>query len=166
MSVSSGSLVREARSRAGLSARELADAAGVSVSTVTRIEKAEMNPTVSMLERLLDAAGADLVITVHPREAAAAPTLASLRRHAPVIQMIAARHGGERIRVFGSVARGDARPGSDVDLLLDVAPGTGLLDVAQMEDELSDALPWRVDIMTSGAARGAMSHIDEEAVAL
>lgn len=149
-----------------MTAQQLADAAGVAASTVTRIERGEMNPTVSMLERLLDAAGADLVITVHSREAAAPPTLASVRRHAPVIQQIAARHGGSRVRVIGSVARGEARSDSDVDLLLDVAPGTGLIDIAQMEDELSEALPWRVDVVTSGAARGAMSHIDEEAVAL
>jgi predicted nucleotidyltransferase len=144
----------------------LADTAGVAVSTVTRIEKGEMNPTVAMLERLLDAAGADLLITLRPREIAAAPTLSAVRRHAPEIRTIAARHGGSHVRVVGSVARGEARPGSDVDLLLDVAPGTGLFEIAQMEDELSEALPWRVDVVTSGAVRGAMAHIDDDAVAL
>jgi uncharacterized protein len=168
MSSSYGSLVREARERAGLTAHELATTAGVAASTVTRIEKGQMNPTVAMLERLLDAAGADLVITLRPRgqEGSEPPTLTSVRRHATVIRRIAARYGGSRVRVFGSVARGDARPDSDVDLLVDVRPGTGLLDVAQMEDELSDALPWRIDVLTSGAVKGAMSHVDEEAVAL
>jgi len=42
---------------------------------------------------------------------------------------IAAKHGARNVRVFGSVARGDARPDSDVDFLVDMEPGRTLLDV-------------------------------------
>jgi predicted nucleotidyltransferase len=45
------------------------------------------------------------------------------------ILTLAARHGARNVRVFGSWARGDARPGSDVDLLVDVEPGRSMLDV-------------------------------------
>ena len=52
---------------------------------------------------------------------AAAPTLAELRRHRDAIERIAAGHGAANVRVCGSVARGDARPDSDVDLVVDMA---------------------------------------------
>ena len=60
-------LVRSARERAGLSARDLATRCGVSASTVTRIERGEINPTVAMLERLVEASGNELIITTEPR---------------------------------------------------------------------------------------------------
>ena len=45
------------------------------------------------------------------------------------ILRIAARHGARNVRVFGSVARGEARPDSDVDFLVDMEPGRSLLDM-------------------------------------
>lgn len=53
-------LLRAARERAGLSQRALAELARVSASTVTRIERGEMDPTIGMLRRLLAAAGVEL----------------------------------------------------------------------------------------------------------
>lgn len=70
------------------------------------------------------------------------------------------------VRVVGSVGRGDAGPGSDVDLLVDVRPGTGMFQIAEMEQELADALPWSVDVITAGAAQGRMAGVVEEAVVL
>lgn len=71
----SSTLLHTARLRAGLSIRTLASLAGVSASTVSRIESAQMDPTIGMLERLLAAAGHDLAIsTTHNQH----PTIASL----------------------------------------------------------------------------------------
>lgn len=86
--------------------------------------------------------------------------------HTQVIQEIVSRHGGSNVRVVGSVSRGEALSGSDVDLLVDIEPGTGLFKIAQMEQELADALPWPVDVITSGAAHGRLAGIVDEAVAL
>jgi predicted nucleotidyltransferase len=47
-----------------------------------------------------------------------------LRAKQSEIQSIAAKHGAGNVRVFGSVARGDARENSDVDLLIDVVGPT------------------------------------------
>lgn len=55
-------LVREARAEAGLTVRALADAAGVAASTVHRIERAELQPTIETLRRILEAAGRRLRI--------------------------------------------------------------------------------------------------------
>jgi transcriptional regulator with XRE-family HTH domain len=68
-----GALVRQARLEAGLSIRALAETAGVSASTVSRIEAGRMDPTVGMLERLLASAGTRMDIS-----ARATPQLAAL----------------------------------------------------------------------------------------
>lgn len=147
-----------------MSARDLAAKSGVSTSTVTRIERGEINPTVTMLERLLDASGNELVVTVHPRPDR--PTLAALHERRDELLDIIASFGGSNVRVFGSVARGDSGRASDVDLLIDVPAGTGLITIEQIADALDAVVPWRVDVMTSGAARRRMAHVLDEAVPL
>lgn len=93
-----------------------------------------------------------------------APTLATLQARADDIASIVGAHGGRNVRVFGSVARGDARPGSDVDLLVDVERGTGVPGLSAMEIELEELLGCRVDVVTSGHDR--MAHIHDDAVPL
>jgi transcriptional regulator with XRE-family HTH domain len=61
-----GDLLSQSRARAGLSCRQLAARAGVTGSTVARIERGEMEPTVAMLDRLTAAAGSVLVVTEVP----------------------------------------------------------------------------------------------------
>ena len=85
------------------------------------------------------------------------PTLTELRAKADDIERIVAANGGCNVRVFGSVARAEARPGSDVDLLVELEPGTGLLELGAMEDGLAQALDRPVDVVTS--AHGRMRHI-------
>lgn len=147
-----------------MSARDLADASGVSPSTVTRIERGEMNPTVMMLERLLDAAGnrLDFVVTPHTIR----PTFDALRSRRQEIIEIVESFGASNVRIFGSVARGEARDDSDIDLLVDVPAGTGLITIERIADALEDVIPWRVDVVTTGAVRGRMAHVIDDAVAL
>jgi predicted nucleotidyltransferase len=67
------------------------------------------------------------------------------------IRAIAAKHGARNIRVFGSVARGESRPDSDVDFLVDMAPGRTLLDLGGLLMELRDLLGVNVDVVTEEA---------------
>jgi predicted nucleotidyltransferase len=131
---------------------------------VTRIERGEVNPTVAMLERLLAASGNQLDIVISPRPPR--PTLDELRSHRNTIIGIVESFGASNARVFGSVARGDTHDDSDIDLLIDVPAGTGLITIERIADAIEAALPWRVDVVTSGAAHGRMAHILDEAVAL
>jgi len=62
----------------------------------------------------------------------------------------AAPRGARNVRVFGSVARGDDRPNSDIDLLVDVEPGRTLLDVIALEQDLQELLGRRVEVLTDG----------------
>jgi len=76
-----------------------------------------------------------------------------LRQRRDEIVEIGARHGASNIRVFGSVARGDARAGSDVDLLVDVEPGRSLLDLGGLLMDLQELLGCEVDIVTANGLR-------------
>ena len=60
----------------------------------------------------------------------------------------AARRGARNVRVFGSVARGDDRSDSDIDLLVDVEAGRTLLDVIGLEQDPHEILGRRVDVLT------------------
>ena len=76
--------------------------------------------------------------------------LDSLRSQRQAILEAAARHGARNVRVFGSIARGDDRPSSDVDLLVEVEPGRTLLDVIALEQDLEDLLGRAVEVLTDG----------------
>ena len=71
-------------------------------------------------------------------------------RHRREIRDIVARHKGANPRVFGSVARGEDTPASDLDLLVDHRPGgvMSLLDLSAMDAELEDVLGVPVQVMT------------------
>lgn len=73
-----------------------------------------------------------------------------LRLRRNEILSLADRHGARNVRVFGSVARGDDRPESDIDLLIDVERGCSLLDVIGLEQELEELLGRRVEVLTVG----------------
>src|SRR5258708_1956149 len=62
---------------------------------------------------------------------------------------LAVRHGVRNLRVFGSVARGDATTASDLDLLVDWEAGRSLLDHANLVEDLQDLLGVKVEIGTS-----------------
>ena len=73
-------------------------------------------------------------------------TLDELRRRRAEIERIARRHRARNVRTFGSVARGDAVPGSDVDFLVEFDPGRNVLDLSALILDLQDALGCEVDV--------------------
>jgi predicted nucleotidyltransferase len=74
----------------------------------------------------------------------------ALRRRRDDVLRLAERHGARRVRVFGSVARGETGPASDVDLLVEMEPGRSLLDLVALWQDLEDLLGCRVDLVTEG----------------
>jgi predicted nucleotidyltransferase len=82
-----------------------------------------------------------------------------LKEHREEILAIATRHGAGNVRVFGSVARGEAKPGSDVDLLVDMENGRSLLDLAGLLRETEEFFQRRVDVVTE---RSLSRYIREE----
>jgi uncharacterized protein len=67
------------------------------------------------------------------------------------ILRIAASHGARDVQVFGSLARGEARPDSDVDILIQLEPGRSLLDLIAIKQDLEDLLGCAVDVVTESA---------------
>jgi hypothetical protein len=82
-----------------------------------------------------------------------------LNRHRVDLLAVLARYGARNPRLFGSVARGTAHAGSDIDVLVDLVPGTGnaLLRLAAIGEELSTLLGVRVDVVAVELLRGPVS---------
>lgn len=67
------------------------------------------------------------------------------------ILAIAAKHGARNLRVFGSVARGEARLESDLDILVEMEPGRSLMDHVALMQDLEDLLQRKVDVVSERA---------------
>ena len=78
-------------------------------------------------------------------------TLDTLRmeKRAEILRL-AESHGCRNVRVFGSVASGENQPGSDVDFLVDLEKGRGLLDLGALLSDLQGLLGVEVDLVESG----------------
>ncbi len=89
-----------------------------------------------------------------------------LKRRDEIIA-VARRYGASDIRIFGSVARGDATDASDVDLVVRFEPGRSLLDQGGLLMDLRDLLGIKVDVVSEGALTGRFGRdVRKEAVPL
>ena len=75
------------------------------------------------------------------------PSVALASKRDQILALAAAR-GAQRLRIFGSVARGEDHEGSDIDLLIDMPAGTSLLQIVGLQQDIEDALGMRVDLCT------------------
>ena len=71
---------------------------------------------------------------------------------------IAAARGARSVRVFGSVVKGLDREGSDLDLLVDLPPGTSLLHIVGLQLDIEDALGVKVDLCTERELHPALKQ--------
>lgn len=77
----------------------------------------------------------------------------ALRARRDEILRIAAARGASNVRVFGSVARGDADEDSDVDFLVELAPDRSLLDLGGLLMDLRELLDHEVDVVTEAGLK-------------
>ena len=83
------------------------------------------------------------------------------------ILAIAERHGAYNIRVFGSVARGEAGPESDIDLLVSISRGHSLLEFVGLNQALEDLLGREVHLLSDNGVHPYLKRrIYAEAVSL
>jgi len=92
--------------------------------------------------------------------------MATLRERRDEIVRIAAAHGASNVRVFGSVARGTAGLGSDIDLLVDFDPGRTLVDHVGLWRDLEALLGPTVDVVSAGGLTDRDDDIRADALAL
>ena len=164
-------LLRRARSQAGMSQAELATRAGVAQSVISAYEAGRRQPALSTLARLIEAAGYDLVVDIRrkPRRLSrlSGPVGRKVRRKRHELVAAAAAHDVTNLRVFGSVARGEDRPDSDLDLLADLPPGMGLLGLGRVQADLEAILGSRVDLVPAVDLKpGVSARAQRDLVAL
>ncbi len=94
-------------------------------------------------------------------------TCQDIRDRREAILEIASRYGAHNVRIFGSVARGDATPDSDLDLIVRFDPGRSLLDHGGLVMELRELMKMKVDVIDEEAMRERFrSHVLKEAIPL
>jgi predicted nucleotidyltransferase len=94
-------------------------------------------------------------------------TIERLRQLREEILLVAQRFGATNLRLFGSAARDEDSPESDIDLLVELEAGRTLLDLVALEGELSQLLNRKVDIVLVGGINRHLEHsIVSEAIAI
>lgn len=165
-------MIREARHRARLSQTDLARRAGVAQSVISVYESDRREPGLRTLAKLIEATGHRLCfeLTPAPRDRLGLPDTRlgrRLRRHRRALIEIAVRRGVRNVRVFGSVARGEDTDTSDIDLLVDLDDGVGVVSLAGLTRELSALLGVDVDVVPAATLRPAIRRdVLAEAIAL
>ncbi len=94
----------------------------------------------------------------YPRASGPVPSLQELRRRRTEIERLAVRHGAREVRVFGSVARKETRPDSDLDVLVEMEPQRGLFEQAGLQCDLEELLQCPVDLATTHGLLYARDH--------
>jgi predicted nucleotidyltransferase/DNA-binding XRE family transcriptional regulator len=165
-----GAVLRRARRKSGLSQTELARRANVAQSVISAYESGRREPAFSTLSRLIAATGQRLTVRLEaaqPEVRGLPDTRLGRRLRQRRLALIAAAesYGASNLRVFGSVARGEDGPDSDVDLLVDLAPGTGLFGLAKLERELAEILHVDVDLAPADSLKPRV-RVDAEREAI
>jgi uncharacterized protein len=127
-------LAVRAMAATGMSQRQIAEALGIS------------QPAVSQQLKL--AAGLQ---EVHPQ--------VLLEAASPVLKALAADHGYSRLAVFGSVARQQARPDSDIDLIVEAPRGTSSFDFVRFQQLVEQVLGREIDLVEYG---GLTPRLDDD----
>ena len=138
---------------------------------ISAYEAGRRQPSLPTLAKLIDAAGCDLVVDIQhqPRQFSrlSGPVGRQVRRTRRALVAAAAAHNVTNLRVFGSVARGEDRPDSDVDLLVDLPPDMGLLGLGRVQAELETILGTKVDLVPASDLKPAVrARAERELVAL
>jgi len=135
----------------GLTRRALALRAGVRPETVSRIAT-RGTCDFATLERLARAAGLHLGLQGRALRSAASARDEVLGK-ARLIRTLATAHGARSIELFGSAARGEEGPDSDLDFMVELEPGRSLLDLIGLGEDLQSALGRKVDAVSKAGMK-------------
>ncbi|MGH2829487.1 MAG: nucleotidyltransferase domain-containing protein [Actinomycetota bacterium] len=181
MTTNVGELVKKRMRSAGMSGRELARRAGCTEGAVRQLLRGSQRsgafrglravggkpPLILRVQRVLEIPDVALRSAIQRDDAIArrlsvayrgsrASADSVLRRHRTAILEAARRRGARDVRVFGSRARGDARPDSDVDLLVAFEAGRSLIDLSGLMLDLKEILQRDVDVVTENGLHHAI----------
>jgi uncharacterized protein len=164
-------IVRLARRKAGLTQVELAMRAGVTQSVISAYESGRRQPTLPTLESLVEAAGFDLTIDLQQsqdrRRRLSGRLGRRVQRRRDALVAAAESHGASNLRVFGSVARGEDGPSSDIDLIADLPAGMGLFGLGRLRADLEAIVHAPVDVIPASDLKpDVRARVAEEQIAL
>lgn len=164
-------ILRQARRLGGVSQVELSRRTGIAQPTISAYEREVHEPSLKSLRTLVAGTGMRLNLTLLPSgQARELPTTVLgtlLRDKRDELVAVAKRHGASNLRVFGSVARGEDGPDSDIDMLVDLAPGTSLTGLGRIQEALETVLGRKVDVTPASALKaGLKDSVLAEAIAL
>lgn len=163
-------ILRQARVLSGVSQVELSRRTGVAQSTISAYERGINEPSLKSLRALVAGTGLDMEIALRYGCQRRLPTTRTgelLRSRAGELAAAAKRLGASNLRVFGSVARGEDGPNSDIDLLVDVEPGTSLIGLGKLETAFEAVLGREVDVVPASSLKaGIKEQVLSEAIAL
>lgn len=132
------SVLKRARLGAGLSQAQVARMAGTSQSAIAAYETGSKRPNAATVLKIL--------LPLRPRPSDL------LKRHRETLLSAASAHHAGNVRVFGSVARGEDTPDSDIDLLVTFEPDWSLSDLQGLVDDLETIFGrGRVDLFSDGS---------------
>lgn len=172
MTSSAGDVLREARRRARLSQTDVARRAGIAQSVISAYESGRREPAVQTLARLVEATGHELELNIAPAPGRLpglpdTPLGRRIRRRRRAIIATAANRGAHNVRVFGSVARGDDHAASDVDFLVDLDQGVGVVALTALKRELAELVGVDVDVVPAEMLKAQIrSEVLREAIPL
>ena len=146
------SFVTTRRKLLGLTQRELARRSGVKQPLISAIENGRREATAPVAQTLARA------LEVRPSVA-----LAGLREE---VWRVVRANGGRVVHVFGSVARGQDRTDSDLDLIVEFDADADIADLLAMEEELGELLTVPVDVISAGASSAVTAAARRDMVAL
>ncbi len=132
--------IRAERRAVGFSQSELARTAGIPQPNLSAYENGRRVPSPEVLDRIKHA------LAVRPS--------VRVEQHRDSIRALVAKHHAVSPRVFGSVARGEDEPGSDVDLLVEFTDEASLLDEIGLRLALADLLHVGVDVVAADTLKG------------
>lgn len=162
-----GRRVAHARRAGGLSQAALGRAVSLDRTAISKIESGRRDVSSLELARIARTLRRPLESFVSEDQPPSEDPAVLLHDNRRAIKGLAAKHGVRSIRVFGSVARGDAQRDSDVDLLVDFKPGRSIFDQAALLVELRELLGRDVDVVTPEGLRDRIrERVLREAVPL
>ncbi len=149
---SAAEVLRTAREKAGLSQAELAARAGTTQSVISVYEAGRRQPSLPTLASLVAATGyrLDMQLRRPERGSLSGPLGVEVRRRRAAIRRVLSDYDVRLLGVFGSVARGEEGPDSDVDLLVDLPDTMSLLTLGRLTEELEALLSARVELIPVG----------------
>jgi hypothetical protein len=147
-----GAPVRAARKERGWSLRVAAERLGLSVRFLVELERGKATARLDKVMQALHGLGLDINVV----ERRGSGMRGQVKAQKSLLRTIAAAHGVRSLSLFGSAARGDGRPDSDLDFLVELADGRSLVDLVGVKHDLESLFGRQVDVFTRRSLKPAV----------